>query len=300
MKKLSLLLTAILSTSGLVARAQSDKDLAILKNQSFIVVLKDEEASKLKKLANKPSELADYKAFITDYNTQIQELAPKIWHLSPAVEFKHESELPALVKDKSYQHGMLQHDNFTVREHVSGGAARGPIVYSSASQTAFLLGIISNGTQRTIAPVPIAPGVVHTSDIILCLKTLQCQLQERANGKNSLEQMAENGKRLRSKTLLLDETELNGKLSAAEIKQVYPFPFQLVPRETIETAVKDADARYACVQILPVSGNMTAQVIMDPTDGAMLAMSMGGMGLKSGNVVNKGNLKEFAQAAGGK
>lgn len=299
MKKLFLLFTAILCSSGLIARAQSDKDLAILKSQSLIVVLKDEEPDKLKKLAKKPDELEAYKSFVTNYNALIQEWAPKIWHFSPSVEFKHESELAALVKDKSYQHGVFKHDNFTVMQHLSGGAARGGALYTSESQTAFLLNIISNGTQRTIAPVPMAPGVVRTGDIIFCLKTLQHQLQGRASGSGS-KKMTEDGTRLQAKTLLLDEAEMNGKLSAADIKQVYPYPFQLVPRETIETVIKDADTRYACVRILPVSGSMTALVVMDPADGAMLAMSMGGMGLKSGNVVNKGNLKEFAQAAGGK
>lgn len=297
MKKFFLLFVAIISSSSSIARAQSDKDVAILKSQSLIVVLKDEEPDKLKKMAKKPAELTAYKSFITNYNALIQELAPAIWHFSPAVEFKHESEILALVKDKNYQHGVLKHDDYTVMEHLGGGAARGGAFYSSESRTAFLLSIISNGKQRTLAPVPIAPGKVYTSDIIFCLKTLQYQLHERASGKS---QMAENGKRMRSKILLLDEAEMSGKLSAADIQQVYPFPFQLVPRETIEAAVKAADARYACVRIFPVSDSMTAQVVMDPTDGAILAMSMGGMGLKSGNVVNRGNLKDFAQAGGGK
>lgn len=297
MKKFFLLLAVLVHGSSMVARAQSDKDLAILRNQSLIVVLKDEEPDKLKKLAKKPAGLTAYKSFITRYNALIQELAPLIWRFSPSVEFKHESEITALAKDKNYQHGVLKHDDFTVMEHLGGGAARGGAIYSAEARTAFLLSITSNGKQRMIAPVPIAPGIVYTSDIIFCLKTLQYQLQERASGKS---QMAENGKRLRSKTLLFDEAEINGKLSAADIKQVYPFPFQIVPREAIETAVQGADVRYVCVRIFPVSDGMTAQVIMDPTDGAMLAMSMGGMGLKSGNVVNKGNLKDFAQAGGGK
>ncbi|MET4072895.1 hypothetical protein [Hymenobacter sp. UYCo722] len=297
MKKFVLLFAIIFSGSSLVVRAQSDKDLAILKSQSLIVVLKDEMPDKLKKLAKKPVELSAYKSFITKYNALIQELAPAIWHFSPSVEFKHESEMAALINDKNYQHGVLKHADFTVTEQIGGGAARGGALYSSEARTAFLLSVVSKGPQRTIATVPIAPGIVYTSDIIFCLKTLQYQLQERASGKN---QMAEDGKRLRVKTLLFDEAEMNGKLSAADIKQVYPFPFQLVPRETIEAAVKVADAQYACVRIFPVSDNITAQVIMDPTDGAILAMSMGGKGLRSGEVVNKGNLKDFARAGGSK
>ena len=300
MKKFLLFFITIFCVSSLTIRAQSEKSVAILKSQPLVVVLKEEEPDKLKKLAKKPAELAAYKAFIANYNAQIAELAPKLWHLSPSIEFKRESEMDALVKDKNYQRGELTHENFTVREHLAGGAARGPVLYASSSQTAFLLSVISNGTKRVVMNMPIAPGVVYPSDIILCLKTAQYQLQQAANGKNTNAQLAESGKRLRSKTLLLDEAEVNGKLSAAEIKQVYPFAFQLVSREAIETAVREGDTRYACVRIMPVMSDLFAQVVMDAADGAVLSMSMGGKGFKSGDVISKGNLKDFAQAAGGK
>jgi len=303
MKKIFLLLTAVLSISGSVVWGQTAKSMSILKNQSLVVVLKDEEPGKLKKLAKKPSELADYKAFILDYNTQIQELAQQLWHFSPAVEFKYESEMPALLKDKSFEHGVLQHDNFVAVER-TGGAARGGVIYSSSMQTAFSLGVISNGNRSSLAQVPIAPGVVHTSDIIFCLKGLQYQLQLLASGKTGKEvmaDMAQNAKRLRIKTLLLDDAEINSKLTAADIKQVYPFPYQIVPRSTIEAAVKEGDARYACVRMLPIASSSIEQVIMDTSDGAILVMtSGGGWTLKGGSVVDKSNLKAFAQAASGK
>ena len=303
MKKLFLVLTALFMAKGSVVWAQSDKDLAILQGQSLIVVLKDEEPAKLKKLAKKPSELANYKAFILDYNTQIEQLAQQLWRFSPAVEFKHESELPALLKEKAYQHGVLQHDNFTSIERISG-AGPGGTIYMSEAKTAFLLGVISQGTQRTIAQMPMAPGVVHTSDIILCLKALQYELQGRASGKTGKEQMMammQNGKRLRLKTLLLDEAEISAKLSVDDLKQLYPFAHQVVPRETIEAAVKNSDPRCACVRIMPISTSSMVQVVMDIADGAILVMSLpNSMSLKSGNVVDKNNLKEFAKAAGSK
>ena len=76
------------------------KDVAAVKSQPLIVVLKDEEPSQLKKLAKKPDELADYKAYIADYNVKMQELAPKLWHFSPSVEFRYVTDLPALRKAK--------------------------------------------------------------------------------------------------------------------------------------------------------------------------------------------------------
>ena len=87
-KHVLLLVTGlILNTSAAWAQMGygKPKDVAAVKSQPLIVVLKDEEPSQLKKLAKKPDELADYKAYIADYNVKMQELAPKLWHFSPSV-----------------------------------------------------------------------------------------------------------------------------------------------------------------------------------------------------------------------
>ena len=84
MTKHSLLLAAglLLTTSNAWAQLGfgKPKDVAAVKSQLLIVVLKDEEPSLLKKLAKKPDELADYKAYIADHNIKMQELAPKLWN----------------------------------------------------------------------------------------------------------------------------------------------------------------------------------------------------------------------------
>lgn len=87
-KHVLLLVTGlILNTSAAWAQMGygKPKDVAAVKSQPLIVVLKDEEPGQLKKLAKKPDELADFKAYIADYNVKMQELAPKLWHFSPSV-----------------------------------------------------------------------------------------------------------------------------------------------------------------------------------------------------------------------
>jgi hypothetical protein len=303
MKALFLLLSVLLTTTGSKAWAQSEQDLAILKSQSLVILLKDEDPGKLKKLARKPGELADYRAFVADYNTQVQAWARAIWHFSPAVECKQESEMPAMLKDKSFQHGVLRHDNFNVMHHF-GGAARGGATYYAEAKTAFVLSIVDKGTRRGILDLAMDPGPVYASDIIFCLKTLENVLQDRASGKSVDELLAvqrQKGTRLRVKTLLLDEAKISSDLTAADIQELYPYPCQVVPRATIETAVKEADARYAYVRAYPLSDTLVAQVIMDIADGYWLFMSTpNGMSFKSGRVIGKAQLKAFAKAAQGK
>ena len=167
--------------------------------------------------------------------------------------------------------------------------------------------VIGNGDQHQVWRVQIAPGPVYTSDLIFTLKTLQQYLQGRVDGRSGSDmraELAKNGPKLRTKTLLFDEEDIKGKLTAADIKQAYPFPYQVVPRATIETAVTDADVRYACVRLLPVAEGITAQVVMDTADGTLLGISLPNrmrvMGIGGGSAIGKGNLKDFAQAAGGR
>ncbi|WP_310395786.1 hypothetical protein [Hymenobacter sp.] len=308
----SLLLFAALVLNAPATWAQmgfgKPKDVAAVKSQPLVVALKDEDPSQLKKLAKKPDELAEYKAYIADYNARMQELAPKLWQFSPSVEFKQESELPALRKAKGPQRGVLRHLNFVLSAHTGGvGNRLGGFSYQSEQVSALVVEVMGNGDQHQVWRVQLAPGPVYTSDIIFSLKGMQTYLQARADGRKGddmREELAKNGKKLRTKTLLFDEADIKGKLTAADIKQAYPFPSQIVPRATIEAAAASADARYACVRLLPATESIMVQAVFDTADGALLGISKPNtvrlMGIGGGTAIGKGNLKDFAEAAGGK
>ena len=112
-----------------------------------------------------------------------------------------------------------------------------------------------------------------------------------------------NGKRLPTKTLLIDEQDLKDKLTAADIKQAYPYPYQIVSRQAIEEAVAAGDTRYAYIRVLPLTESIFAQVAVEAATSDLLAYSMPGavqmMALHSGgSVVSKASLKDFAKAGG--
>lgn len=310
-KRLCLLAAGLLLTTS-TAWAQmgfgKPKDVTAVKSQPLVVVLKEEDPGQLKKLAKKPDDLADYKAYIADYNAKMQELAPKLWQFSPSVEFRHEAELPALRKAKGPQRGVLQHLNFNLIAHTGGvGNRLGGISYVSEHVSALVVEVVGNGDEHQVWRVQLAPGPIYTSDIIFSLKNMQTYLQARADGRNGSDmraELAKNGKKLRTKTLLFDEEDIKGKLTAADIKQAYPFPYQVVPRAAIEAAAASADARYACVRLMPVAENIVVQAVFDTADGVLLGISMPNkvrmMGFGGGSAIGKGNLKDFAEAAGGK
>ena len=311
--KFLLSLVAVVSLHSSAAWAQmgfgKPKDIAIVKSHPLVVILKDEDPKELKKLAKKPEELADYKASIVDYNKQIQELAPKLWKFSPSVEFKHESDLEALRKTKDTQAGVLKHADFILghRHHYKGAGGMDYSYSSSEHISALVLQVMGDGDDNKVWRVQLAPGPIYTSDIIFSIASIQTYIQSRADGrkgKEMREEIAENSKKLPGKTLLIDEEDLKRGLTATDIKLVYPFPYQVVPRSAIETAAASYDNRYAYIRLLPLVEGMMVQVAVDAATSDMMGYSlpsrvpMVGSLIANGSSVTKGNLKDFAKAAG--
>ena len=314
---LTLPVAAALLLCSTAIRAQmgfgKPKDIAVVKSQSLVVILKDEDPKELKKLAKKSEDLATYKGYIANYNAQLQELAPKLWKFSPSVEFKHAADLPALRKAKGVQHGVLQQANLiTTHRHYNGGAMSGGVgnmnnyTYSTDQVSAFTLEVYGDGDQDKVYLVNIAAGPIYTSDMIFALRSMQTYMQARVDGrkgKEMREEIAENAKKLPSKTLLIDEEDLKKNLTAADIKESYPFPYQVVPRQTIEQAVAASDARYAYIRMYPATESIIMQVAVDAGTSDLLGYSLPNrlavMALHSGGgAVTKGSLKDFAKAAG--
>lgn len=313
--KFLLSITTAILLQAATAQAQfglgKPKEIAVVKSQPLIVILKEEDPKQLKKLANKPEELADYKTGVADYNAQMRELAPKLWKLSSGVEFKSESELETLRKAKKTQRAVLRHLSFVLgHRHRMGGTplnstSMGNFYYTSEQVSALVIDLFGDGDENAVGRIQIAAGPVYPSDIIFSIKYLQTYLQARANGRSGSdmrEEIAQNGKRIPTKTLLIDESDVKNKLTAADIKQVYPYPYQIVPRATIEKAVAEADGHYAYIRLLPATETVTVQVVVDADNADLLGMSLPSrvqmLGVSDGSSIGKGNFKDFAKSAG--
>ncbi|MDO7877410.1 hypothetical protein Q5H93_21900 [Hymenobacter sp. ASUV-10] len=238
--------------------------LAALESQPLVVLLRDESPQELQKLAKRPTDLAQYKASVALYNSQVQQLIPKIWTLSPAIEFKSEEELEAFKKNKQQATLVLMYtqqrlgslDNMN---HTWGG---------TYSDTKWLLALMGGRRAVWSLSTVMPPRSVAAYDIVSGLRNLQLKVKA-ARATPPLDERAERqeySQRLRTKTLLIDQTGLPEGLTESELRKIYPYPFQLVTVPEIETAVLAADPHYAYV------GNLsnTARIV-DTADGAHLA-----------------------------
>ena len=288
--------------------------LAVLKAQPLVVLLEEEDPKQVRKLADKPDDLAQYRAYIAFYNNQLRELAPKFWHFSPAVEFKLKSEMEALRKAKGPMTVVLLRTEDKTSTFGMGRASNGynGALRATATVAEMCLLVVGDGKIDYRDRAGLAPGPAYASDIVFALRDIQRSLQHEADGYSygkltKQQKEAERTKsaaQVRSKTLLLDPNQLDPKLTEAIIREVYPYPFQLAPRATIEAAVLSADIRYTYVRWLTFSAEQIGQVVLDAADSEVLRFleSTGGFGRSSlaADMLDKADLKRLAASVADK
>jgi hypothetical protein len=314
-----LLLVVLLVLRSLSASAQYGfgfyeyKNVELISKQPLIVLLTEEDPKELEKLANKPEEIAHYKAYVAYINSQIQQLAPQFWKFSPSVEFRPKSELPTLKAAKDKRAVVLYYVKQKVG--VSRSQAFGPIggVLSAWMQ----LSSLGDGQEKRECSAALPLDAIYPSDIIIAFKQLQRALQTDVKLKADMdrprkEQLQEaramlraegdaNAESIRTKPLLVAQDDVDKQLTEATIKQLYPFPFQLVPRATIEEAVRTGDTHYNYVRWYAANAASVGPRIIDTADGRVLGNSYeGGVSSSGLPIIGKRELKDFAAYADSK
>jgi hypothetical protein len=289
------------------------KNVELISQQPLVVLLSEEDPKELKKLANKPEELAEYKADIAYLNTKLRQLAPQVWKFSPAVEFKPESVLPAL-QAAGQRTVVLYYQKRSVgvsRQHVGLGPKDG------MWQAILQLSSPGGGEEHPECNVPLPLDIIYASDIVVALKQIQQELRRDVRikadanlGHDKQLQAARdmlraegdaNAEAVRTKLLLVAQEEVDEKLTPDDIKRLYPFPVQLVPRATIEEAVRVSDVRYNYVRWRAASMASVGPAIIAAADGRVLGYSAdGGLDIRGRPIIGKREFKDFAQYANAK
>jgi hypothetical protein len=259
----------------------------------LVVLLQEEDP---KELADKPEELADYKGYIAYYNKQLQSLGPQYWKFSPSVAFRPESARKEIRAAKGKRTVLLRYD-----EYVSGASAGGyHSSYMGSRRVASMeLATPSSGDENPDYRSPAPLDLLYPSDIVFALRNIQLVLERNMKRKAWLdagrkrkdieqEEMAEataarqaDAEFIRAKTLLIAETDLDDpKLTVEAIKEHYPYPFQLVPRATIEAAVQMGDTRHNYLRRMSESVEVIGQFIIDAATGQVLVVdNISGVGV---------------------
>lgn len=325
--KVSFLLWLVVILRVVVAQAQPEagisfglggyykyKNVELISQQPLVILLSEEDPKQLKKLANKPEELAEYKADIAYLNTKLQQLAPQVWKFSSAVAFKPESALPALQAAVGQRTVVLYYRKRSVgvsRQHVGLGPKDG------MWQASLQLSSPGDGEEHPECSVALPLDIIYPSDIVVAFKQLQHELRRDVKikadaglGHDKQLQAARdmlraegdaNAEAIRTKLLLVAQEEVDEKLTQDDIKRLYPFPVQLVPRAAIEEAVRVSDARYNYVRWRAASMAGVGPAIVSATDGRVLGYSAdGGLDFRGQPIIGKREFKDFAQYADAK
>lgn len=284
---------------------QRYEGIELISRQPLVILLAEEDPKEVQRLASKPDELAQYKAYLAYYNAQLQQVAPQLWHFSPAVQFRPQSAFTELQAQKGQQTVVLY---YSKRKVGASGPHYGASTLGGVWAASMQLSTLGDGKEQTQRSEPLPLEALYASDLLLTLTRLQRTLENRANRKVGPDRKAQqaawraegaaNAEAIRTKTLLVAQDEVDAQLTEADIKQVYPFPVQVVPRATIEAAVQARDTRYHYVRWQPASVASIGPQVIDVADGRVLGWSAEGGLSKSGQkIIGKQELKDFARYA---
>lgn len=281
----------------------------LIKGQPLVVLLQEEDPKELRKLAKKPAELADYKSSIAYYNKQLQTLAPQLWKFSPAVEFQPESALKEIRSAKGKRTVVLRYE-----KHVNGASTSGynSVFMGSRKVASMELTTPGSGDENYEWGCPAPLDVMYPSDIVFAFRNIQLTLEKDRKRKARVDagRSREDIKReedaeaisankaaaelMRTRTLLIAETDLDSKLTAESIKQYYPYPLQVVPRATIESAVQAGDTRYSYVRRMCQSVSTIGPFIIDAaTSRTLVIANTSGVGLGNKELIGKDDFELY-------
>lgn len=226
-------------------KRERGQETQLLKTQPLLVLLKQEDPKQLKKLARRPAEPQAYQQQLAHGNEVLQQAA-KIWTLSPAVEFKTEAELEALLTANAGQLNVLDFE--TVGYRTSPAPMRHswdtapPIDLSAALKLPSVrLRVFQKKTDFLIHEEPVLSSTPHESDLIYCVKMVEA--------------MAAHPTLSRTKAgatppkLLLCQDDRAAGLTDAQIKSAYPYPYEFLARADFEKAVRDGAPGAAFVRV---------------------------------------------------
>jgi len=154
-------------------------------------------------------------------------------------------------------------------------------------------------------------------DLIYSLQMTESLFKRKLNGQSREErenQLESNKQLLKGKVLLIDSVELHNKVTLEKARQLYPYPIELVDYKKIEKAIVEGDAKYAYIQIVPITYPLFEVInpeqvfvtnydyghrIVNAKDGRVLSrLSSTGTGIKImsyGGRIKAKQLKKFAK-----
>jgi hypothetical protein len=280
-----------------VKRQVKPEVAASVKNRKLIVWLKSEEESAIKKLQG--ADLKNYKQGIAKFNDNLQTVIKTFWTFNSSVSYLTKDKISSLSPVSEY--AILAVDLINIR--YSNQINRKP-----ANQI-LRLNVCLLEDYDPIKPIFYQDIVGYVSelgvpaitkmDLIAATHMVQNHLQARLEGKNRpngahFQEAIEHAGTLKNKTLLIDTTFMESKLTEQDIKEAYSYPFLITSSAVIEKAQLARDKKYAYVYLFPIgdASNMVYHCVLDCETGKVISYSMQS-GLHLNNFIDRKHLEQY-------
>jgi hypothetical protein len=323
MKK-SLLLLAGLALFGFTHNAKAQfgygklEDIEKLKKRKLIVIVESPDEDLMKKLTKKKKtdDIKAYQTALDLYNSQMKEVVEKFWTFSATdIEYKTQKEVDKLPKG---QYALIYCSSGSKGPGTKHeGLAWTPKGDKVEGDAITVMAVALQENNKPIFFLGMPDAFPSKADLVYGITQLEWYFNYRLSHqkttmKEGKELVAENQPRLKRRTLLLRQDQLDTKLKPEEIKTAYPFNYRTVTEDEMDQYVINADSSYAYAIIAPSYGGNSViyvQYVMDCKDGAQLGMSMPSMGgmMLSGytggaghSVITKKTLADYCEYISGK
>jgi len=294
-------------------------DIEEVKKRKLIVIVETPNEDLMKKLTKKKKtdDIKAYQTALDLYNSEMKEVVEKFWSFSTnEIVYKNQKEVEKLTNKSQFALIYCSSGSKGVGSKHEGleWTPKGDKIEADAI-TIMAVALAEN--NKPIYYVGMPDAFPSKADLVFGITSTEYYFNYRASHQkaslgDTKEMIAGNEPRLKKRTLLLRQDQLDSKMKPEEMKAAYPFSYRTVTEDEMDQYVVNADSNYAYAVIAPsYSGDKViyVQQVMDCKDGAILGMSMPSMGamMLSGytggaghSVITKKTLADYCQDISGK
>ncbi|WP_157514743.1 hypothetical protein [Mangrovimonas sp. TPBH4] len=229
------------------------EDIKEVQNKTLLVVLDEVDDNLKKKAQKKPEKYNEIIEIIEVYNKALKAAFTANWSYSQNIRFVTEKEFQQILNDKNQKNQYAYFRN-KLEGHFKGQ------VRMQAGNYSFELRLPNK--NKSVYEMIYTSQHPNEADLTLIIQQFQNYLNSRVkrkeqnySRKNFQNEIAENSKLLKEKTLLLDEASVSSKLKK-EISKVYKYNYKFTSKEEIDEAIISKNPNFAYVRAMPLYQQM--------------------------------------------
>jgi hypothetical protein len=328
-KKVFVFLVLLANSLGLHAQMGMGKieEIEEVQKRKLIVMIEEPREKMLAKIAKKTKRgsVEDYKADLKTFNENIKMVVEKFWPYNKAgIQYKTFEQIKALSKSKSKEYAVLICVSAEPRSTSSGfNYAQGLYWVKDIKEdfedrddamfSAMAVNTIEDFSGRPVFYIPLFDVFPTKASLVYGIKGIEnyfnLRIQTKKNGvkardemERSEEEMSKRALTLANKTLIIREEWLDKELTKENLKNYYPYPYQICTREFMDEVAVNQDSKYAYGVVLPYiistssrNSVMYFQYVIDGADNQAMCWvrpSTGSMMLASG-ITGKAGTRNF-------